>query len=167
MLNAALEYASRGWYVLPCHGVQRGMCMCVKNKTCRSPGKHPKTRNGVKDASIDRSVIEEWWEKWPNANVAIRTGRISDIWVLDLDADYDELVYGPYGQPLMIVQTGGGGKHLYYDYPESGTVWCRTGLGGQRIDVRGEDGYVIAPPSIHVRGQYRLVPGGTYKRSFI
>ncbi len=38
-------------------------------------GKHPRTRNGLTDATTDGETLPGWWETCPDANVGIRTGR--------------------------------------------------------------------------------------------
>ena len=54
LLEAALNYAARGWPVLPLHGIsEKGSCTCRESSSCKSPGKHPRTRHGYKDASAD------------------------------------------------------------------------------------------------------------------
>jgi hypothetical protein len=83
MLDAALAYAQRGWAVLPLHTVRNGQCSCG-NTTCSSPGKHPHTTHGVKDATTDKATIEQWWSQWPEANIGIATGAISRLVVLDV-----------------------------------------------------------------------------------
>src|SRR5207249_3496570 len=83
MLDAALRYAGRGWAVIPLHSVdESGNCSCG-NGECKSPGKHPLTKNGRNDASTDEARIRAWWSKAPAANVAIATG--SGLAVLDID----------------------------------------------------------------------------------
>src|SRR5690349_1181902 len=79
----ALFYADLGMAVFPCHSIRQGLCSC--GKVCKKPGKHPRTPNGFKDATTDPEVIRQWWEKRPDANIGVRTGRESGIWVLDVD----------------------------------------------------------------------------------
>src|SRR4051794_33968519 len=79
----ALRYAERGWHVFPCHHIEDGRCTCVGE--CASPGKHPMTPHGFKDATTDKDRIQEWWSQFPSANIGIRTGEVSGVWVLDLD----------------------------------------------------------------------------------
>ena len=87
-VQAALSYASRGWAVFPCHSIREpGGCSCYR-ADCASPAKHPKTAGGLTAATTDPSTIEQWWHRWPNANVAIRTGAASGIVVLDIDPDH-------------------------------------------------------------------------------
>jgi hypothetical protein len=59
LLLAASDYAHRGWRVLPLHGIVEGKCTCGK-KDCGSPGKHPRTPRGFKDATINENIIMSW-----------------------------------------------------------------------------------------------------------
>ena len=120
--------------------------------------KKPATKNGFYDATTDLETICGWWEECPDANVAIRTGKESGIWVLDIDGSEGKATlielqekHGELGDPSLIVETPGGGLHLYYPYPLIGEVGCRANM-RPGIDVRGDGGYVIAPPSIHPNG---------------
>jgi hypothetical protein len=83
-LVAALAYATRGWPVLPLHSVQNGRCTCGA-AACRSTGKHPRTANGIKDATTDLEQIKQWWACWPEANIGIATGAASGLVVVDVD----------------------------------------------------------------------------------
>ncbi len=70
-LDAALDYASRGWPVLPLHTARsHARCSCGR-ADCSSPGKHPRTEHGVKDATTDENTIRSWWKEHPTANVGI------------------------------------------------------------------------------------------------
>ena len=94
LLEAALQYAGRGWAVLPLHtpvlaNVSAPLA-CSCGRDCgRDAGKHPRLRNGVKGASSDRETIEEWWRQWPDANVGIATGTPP---VLDIDGAEFEIL---------------------------------------------------------------------------
>src|SRR6516225_10610028 len=77
-------YISGGLHVLPLHTIQGGRCSCGE-PNCRSPGKHPRTHHGVKDASNDPKQISAWWVQWPDANVGIATGAVSTLVVIDID----------------------------------------------------------------------------------
>lgn len=164
---AALTYARRGWRVLPLHGVDRlGQCTCG-DSACTSPAKHPRLPDGVKGASADPTVVAQWWRRWPDANVGVATGPESGAWVLDLDrakageADGLDAVLDVCGYALdvgVVVETGSGGQHLWWAWPEGGTVQSRArvlSLDGVRAsaDTRGRGGYVVAPPSVHASGR--------------
>jgi hypothetical protein len=158
------------WRILPLHtpGAD-GRCSCGRDcgKDC---GKHPRTPHGLLDATTDEATVRAWWERWPDANVAILTGAANDLWVLDADGagglEALAALERQHGQlPLLTprVRTGGGGLHYYFKWPTDGTVIRnRTRLHGLPIDVRGEGGYAVAPPSRHRSGSvyaWELAPG--------
>jgi hypothetical protein len=158
MLSAALHYARLGFAVLPVHGVSAGRCTCGE-PDCPSPGKHPCTKHGFKDALKDAAVICAWWQQWPNANIGIATGAVSNLVVIDLDS---EAAHAAFQLPhTATVRTGRpGGAHRWFRPPaDGGPVPCSSKRLGPDIDVRGERGYVIAPPSAHVSGRrYEFEP---------
>lgn len=154
--DAALRYAERGWAVLPLHSPAGGSCSCGRSDC---GGKHPRTAHGLNEASTDPVVIAGWWRRWPKANIGIRTGSASGLVVLDVDPAHggartlSELGRG--GNHLKTtarVLTGGGGWHAYYAHP-GGDVPNDAGRRlGAGLDVRGDGGYVVAPPSRHPSG---------------
>ncbi|MGH9155202.1 MAG: bifunctional DNA primase/polymerase [Acidimicrobiales bacterium] len=163
MADAVFAYADRGWPVFPCHEARPAGCSCGY-EACASVGKHPRTRRGLHEASTDRTTVERWWRAWPRANVAIRTGSLEPgaegLVVVDIDprhggdASLDELVAVHGGLPeTAVVRTGGQGRHLYFAHPGCAvrnSAGTRLGAG---LDVRGDGGYVIAPPSVHANGR--------------
>jgi putative DNA primase/helicase len=160
----ALRYAHRGWRVLPLYTVSDGKCSCPLGQSCGHPGKHPRTPNGVKGATTDPTVIKAWFNKWPDANIGIATGRRSGILVLDVDGDVGkeslkELQAEHGCLPKTVTVKTGKGRHRYF---LCGDDWVKNSVGklGKGIDVRGDSGYVVAPGSIHVSGtHYRFVDG--------
>ena len=155
VLSTALKYAKMGWSVFPVHSVIEGRCTCGR-LTCKHSGKHPKTKNGVKDATKDLSVIKEWFTKWPNSNIGIATGRPSGFIALDFDGEEGERslnelqsVYG--GLPVTVAQlTGGGGRHILFKHP-GGVIKNKVKL-APGVDIRGDGGYILVSPSLHVSG---------------
>ena len=155
LLATALEYAAAGVPVVPLFEPNGRGCSCGRS-ACRRPGKHPRTPNGLSDASTDPAAVTAWWQRWPSASVGGLTGAVFDV--CDVD--------GPEGAaavaPLLgachgvapLVRTGSGGWHL---------MFTPTGLGNRvgflpRTDWRGIGGYVVLPPSLHVSGQrYQFV----------
>jgi hypothetical protein len=95
--------------------------------------------------------IAQWYETWPQAGVGIVTGRISNLVVLDVDGKVEEpqTWVETHTTPTMAVQTPRGGLHLYYAHP--GTEVRNTAhtfeVGGLPCDIRGDGGFVVAPPS--------------------
>lgn len=133
LLKAALAYAALGMSILP-----------VKPK-----GKAPLTANGFKDASTDARKILEWWTRWPDANIGIVTGRISGLFVVDVDGEYPS--DWPPLPPTTVVKTGRG-YHHYYEYPQGQNVPSKTKLNQKSVDIQSDGKYVVAPPSIHPNG---------------
>lgn len=94
MIEEALTYASYGWAVFPVHSIHEGACSCG-NPDCNSPGKHPLTRHGFKDATTDPTTVAVWWGKYPLANIAVATGMKSNrLMVIDLDSKPDAGIEG-------------------------------------------------------------------------
>ena len=162
----AQALAEIGLPILPVHSVDgNGQCSCGTD--CgRNAGKHPRTLNGLLDATSDADSIQGWWRSWPESNVAVATGEAAGIWVLDVDGQkggyesIDELISAHGDLPLTwCVETGGDGLHLWF--ASDGTPLRNTvGVIGPGLDVRGEGGYVIVPPSRHRSGSpYRWADG--------
>lgn len=154
-LDAALDYASRGLAVLPLHNPGPLPCSCGR-ADCDSPGKHPRTEHGVKDATTDENTIRLWWKEHPTANVGIATGSVSGIAVLDIDPRHDgndelERLEKQHGRlpKTARVETSGGGHHRYF--AADGLVKSRDIAPG--VELKGDRGYVVAPASRHASGE--------------
>ena len=159
-LEAALAYARRGWPVFPLqHPDPHRGCSCIDALSCRSPGKHPRTRKGLKDASTDEAQIRRWWELYPLANVGLAMGRKSGLVAIDVDpraggdSSLCELLerYGELPQTLEAV-TGGGGSHIFFAHPGVAFKNSSSAL-GEGLDVKTDGGYVVAAPSLHASGK--------------
>ena len=152
-LQNAAPLAAHGWAVLPLHVpvLGGGGCSCGF-RDCSSPGKHPRVKTGLTEASSDRATIERWGAIWPEANIGIATGAASGIFVLDLDSE-DALAavvdaVGPL-PPTLVSLTGRG---LHYFFKDAEGVKNRAAL-WPHVDVRGTGGYIVAPPSLHASGR--------------
>jgi hypothetical protein len=112
----------------------------------------------VHGATADFPTINKWFEKSPNSNIGIATGKTSGLLVLDIDPrnggddTIDALVdqHGDFPDTVEAL-TGGGGRHLLYSYPEVGTPISGTVL-DDGIDIKSDGGYIVAAPSRHVSG---------------
>jgi DNA-binding transcriptional ArsR family regulator len=110
-------------------------------------------------ATTDPGRIRRWWSRWPETNIGIPTGERSGLLVLDIDdhgftsLDALEEEHGPLPETLTV-RTGGGGMHLYLKYPPGSGIRNSAGKVGLGLDVRGEGGYVVAPPSRTDKGPY-------------
>jgi len=119
-------------------------------------------------ASNDPAQIQRWWAKSPQANVAVLTGRRSGLIVVDVDDKNDgsgsislrrlEAEHQPLPATLTVVT--GRGRHFYFKHPQTVDIRCSTGKLGDGLDLRGDGGYVVCPPSKHANGRtYEWVDG--------
>src|SRR5262245_23404824 len=160
LLDHALALAARGWPVFPCHpGTKQPL---GKSGT--------EGEGGLKLATTDEEQIRAWWSHWPRAMIGLPTGRAIRAFVVDIDAGEDkntgeifeaaalqlnlEKAIGTKLPPTRFANTPRGGVHLYFRMPVEEIVGNRANLlgKGSRIDIRGEGGYVIAPPSVRKDG---------------
>ena len=137
-LGAALDYAARGWLVFPC-------AIAAKTPVCS---------RGFKEATGNPATIKRWWRA-QDYNIAVATGVVSKVWVLDVDGAIGAATLGlleaQHGAlPATLCSATGSGCHLWFvaDAPLPSSVG-RVGLG---LDVRADGGYVLAPPSVHPDG---------------
>jgi hypothetical protein len=139
-LSAALYYAARGWSVFPCW----------------PRSKAPACPRGFKDATTNPARIRRWWLADRDYNIGIATGIVSRFWVLDVDGRDGatslanlEAKHGP--APDTLISVTADGCHFWFAY--NGPIPCsaddRIGRG---LHVRGDGGYVMAPPSVHPDG---------------
>ncbi len=145
LVQAALARAAQGLPVFPCR-----------------PDKKPHIKGWPTAATTDPEQIKAWWTRWPNANVGIPTGERSGLLVLDVDLDkggFESLEALTSSLPdTYTVRTGGGGAHFYFRYPPGSNIRNSASLLAPGLDIRGEGGYVIAPPS-HTTGPYAVLSG--------
>jgi hypothetical protein len=134
------------------------MFPCRRDKT-------PLTPHGFKDASNDPAQVFAWWGSLEPEALGLATGAASGLWVLDVDAPEPgrngdgpsalaslEQEHG--SLPATVEQvTGGGGRHLFFAWPgDELPVKNSAGKLAPGLDVRGDGGYVILPPSLHYTG---------------
>lgn len=153
VLDHAIDYARRGMRVFPCNPAS----------------KKPYTGHGFKDASTDERQIREWWAQYPGAMIGYHPG--DEIAVIDVDVKEDgssgfdtlarlEVKYGKLPDTVRS-QTPRGGQHLFFHTSGHAT----RGLNGTNVfgpnscvDIRGNGGYVILPPSTRADGrQYEWI----------
>jgi hypothetical protein len=162
---AAIDYARRGWPVFPVHDMTTGACSC--GRACDSPGKHPRTVNGFKDATVDLDQVAKWWWYNPDANIGIATGAPGPD-VLDVDVKptgtgwpaFDTLRRsGRLTGAFMLVSTRNGGAHVYF----TGTDQLCGAIPKMFIDFKAAGGYVLAPPSRVPADDYAPQGTGRYE----
>lgn len=162
MIEHALAYAARGFRVFPLHTPDAaGRCSCHKPE-CANVGKHPRTMNGLTDATDNTEAVSRWWSMWPDANIAIATGAETGFVVVDVDPRHGgkealKALLDAHGEltEKLYVATGGGGWHLLFKHPgfTVRNIQNRPERLGAGIDFRGDGGYVVAAPSLHASGQ--------------
>jgi len=139
-LESALYYESIGFSVIPIIPGQKKPL--VKWQQYQSERATPEQ-------------IKTWWNKTPNANIGIVTGEISDLFVVDIDTEEGQQSLLQYGFESIIaptVSTPRGGQHLYFKYPLNSNITIGAGI-IKGTDFRGNNGYILAPPSINGTGK--------------
>ncbi len=136
-LEAALVYQARGWNVIP---------LQVKDK-------RPALTSWLEYQTTPASEaqIREWWQLMPDANVGLVTGQVSGLIVLDVDGDDGRQSLGKFELPITLASSTGKGNHYLFRYPGHEIRNFARKLPG--LDLRGDGGYIVAPPSIHPSGR--------------
>jgi hypothetical protein len=148
--QAARAYCHHGWSVIPA---------AVVGKRALVPWKP------WQQTAPDLEQVDRWWRRWPAANVAVITGRCSGLVVVDVDTRHEgewslEDLQAEHG-PLpwrAVVSTPSGGWHIYLQHPRF-RVANSAGRLGPGLDVRGDGGLVLAPPSRRHLDAYRWEVG--------
>lgn len=138
-LREALNYQKRGWSIFP-----------IKART-----KKPLVKWKVYQKNpADEVMIKGWWTRWPNAGIGLVTGKVSGVVVLDIDGEEGEkFLKGKELPPTPCVETQRGRRHVYFKYPG---FRVRNNVKKNGLDIRGDGGIVVLPPSLHHKGgQYR------------
>jgi putative DNA primase/helicase len=138
MLDAALAYATRGFYLL----------------ACQVRGKLPLTAHGLHDATRDAEIITRIWTDHPNANIGLAMAA-SGLVAIDVDKHNDHndgnemlaALIGELGElpPTIEARTGGGGRHLIFRAPADTEF---RGALGPGLDLRHK-AYLVVAPSVH------------------
>ena len=154
VVEHAVYYANHGWHVFPCNPTD----------------KRPLVPTGFYAATTDKDQIRAWWRRWPNAMIGVRMGATSGVWAIDPDASKDGSPDGVANWAELAAKHGciphthshntpNGGHHLLFEWRDDRPVTNREGgLSGLGINVRGEGGYIVVPPSVMVDGRaYEIV----------
>lgn len=158
-LGAALYYESIGWSVIPVRAP--GMPL-EPGATDRDVGKVPLVKwTEFQKRRATPDEIRDWFLRWPNANVGIVTGAISNLAVIDFDTEEAEEAFRSLHSEYVQAHGSGSlgtlavstsrGRHLYFHCdPDHALRSCAALLPG--CDLRAEGGYIVAPPSRHSSG---------------
>jgi len=158
MLNFALEYARRGWPVLPLFSVIDGVCTCHAGVNCtQKPGKHPMLNKWQHRASTDETQIRKWFSGTRPRNIGILMGAASGLVAVDCDSTEAMQEALKRGLPETLTVETGRGYHFLYKHPGgrvgSGTKILKKVMPDLPLDIKGDDGYIVAPPSLHISGK--------------
>ncbi|QEE28581.1 hypothetical protein FTW19_11580 [Terriglobus albidus] len=147
-LEDVLRLAARGWRLHP----------------CKEKDKVPVLTNWPDKATCEPSIIKQWAVTHRGCNWAVKTGTGSGIWVLDVDGEKGAVslreMASRYGDLWLQTLTAitAHGRHCYFKYPQDVSIRNSVERLRPGLDVRGDGGYVIAPPSLHPSGhEYRWV----------
>ena len=143
-LEAALQYAARGWRVFQLNGYKKPF----------------KGTHGHLDATTDPDTIEKWWRERPWANVGLATG---DLVVFDADGPQGMVQFTALGLPRTLTAKTSKGFHFFYAAP--GGLALRSSNQGRQnkdddgLDIKAQKGYVVLPPSVNKKTgfKYRFV----------
>jgi hypothetical protein len=144
------DYTGRGWSIIPIRPGDKRPLVRWEDFQHRHPGE---------------AEARGWFRASPEAGIGIVTGTISGLVVIDVDLRHGgdvalEHLEREHGRVATTVEcrTGGGGRHLYFLHP-GGLIRNKVGL-APGVDLRGDGGYVVAPPSLHASGlRYAWVEG--------
>ena len=141
---------------------------------CMPRGKVPATCHGCRDATKDLAQITAWWCGNPSYNVAVATGPVSKVFVLDVDgpdaeASLRKLEAQHGALPETVESITPRGRHIFFRC-ENGVVRNSAGAIAPGLDIRGDGGYVVLPPSTSpdVSSRYprgRFIPSSRASRA--
>jgi hypothetical protein len=150
MKQAINHYLEQGWSLVPIRSKDKRPLVRWEQFQQRRPGEEE---------------ARGWFSRWPDAGIGVVTGVVSGLVVIDVDLRHGgdlsleslERKHGP--MPTTVeCRTGGGGRHLYFAHP-GGLIRNKVGLAAG-VDLRGDGGYVVAPPSVHSSSiRYEWVEG--------
>ena len=159
VLRAARDYITRrGWPVFVLSSSKVPVPNCER---CRKEHTTPQQMqgcgclmcHGFYAATLDVARVEEMVRLHPRGLLAIRTGAVSGTVVIDVDARGLPAMRQMIADGLLprtLAQRTGSGYHLVYAHP-SVRIASGPGKGGLGIDIKSDDAYIVAAPSVHPR----------------
>lgn len=96
---------------------------------------------------VTEEELEQWINQWPNMNIAIVTGEISGITVIDIDTGGETITPLSSFPETYTVKTPTEGYHLFYKYNPNINQTANTFSQYPHVDIRNTGGFVVAVPS--------------------
>jgi len=157
LMQEALNLAKNGFRVFPVYEPTTKGCSCKAGENCGRAGKHPRILDFPNVATTDKRQIKTWWQKWQNANIGIATGKGSNVIVLDVDGNKggDDSLFKLFEDseiPETLSAQTGNGIHLFFQTIDNIDIKNSVVKIGEGLDIRGENGFVVAAPSLHRNG---------------
>ncbi len=159
-LATVLALAGKGWRLFPC--LPRSKKPCIKEWPTL--------------ATTDPEQLRTWAHEHPGCNWALATGPASGVWAMDCDvkpcpscppetrkvngaSTLKNLMAQHGALPLTLITVTHHGNQYLFKYPSDRTI--RNENAGKKLgdglDIRGDGGYVMVPPSVHPVGSpYRF-----------
>lgn len=157
LFEAANYYIDKGVSVVPCK--LQWETKDDGSRKCRKPAQvkwtnYQKARPTKMELMGWRGMLQDG----PGHGIAIITGEISGLMVVDIDTEQSHEDLWPYlkdvAEKTVVVRTPGGGWHYYFRYRDGfgnrAKIDAERGAG---LDIRAEGGYVLAPPSWYPDGK--------------
>jgi putative DNA primase/helicase len=157
ILRAALAYVEGRLAVFPAPPAEKKSYKCAAHSNGRPWG-----------ATRDPGEVRHDFTRWSTARIGIPTGAINGLVVIETDTIEGHGVDGAASLAQLEAKHGrlpntlaaispSGSVHSYLQHPDTGIkIKCSASEIGPGIDVRGDGGMVIAPPSNNLDGrQYR------------
>jgi len=150
VLNEALNYLKEGLSVIPVRGPHYSVGI-TDDERAKSSKTSLISWLPYQKRLPEEDEVRQWFTKWPKANIACITWKISGIAVVDFDST--EAVQTALRLRLLNTPTvkTARGVHAYYKYP-SNKIIRNVANEKTKIDIRGEGGIIILPPSLHMSG---------------
>jgi bifunctional DNA primase/polymerase-like protein/primase-like protein len=166
LLDAALAYAKYGIPVFPCDPVTKvPIPRRDPDPTSKFKRGIPGT-GGVKKATTDPITITQWWTRNPNALIAVAMGPRSGVWACDVDTAqehehesvtaWDALRAEHEPFETREHRSASGGPHAFFKWKDGQPIGCSPGQLPKGISIKGEGGYVVAPPSVRKGRSYTV-----------
>lgn len=136
LIQSGSSYLERGWRPIPIQANGKRPLVQWRRYQEEAPSEHD---------------LGNWFHKWPDANIGILTGQCSGLVAIDVDGPSGMSELAPHlGVVKTLTSTTSRGRHLLFQHPGL-HVPTRAGILPD-VDVRGDGGYIVAPPSVHESG---------------